>query len=411
MNPGAGLAVAPLNAVTAARQNRTAVLETVQRAGSVARPNLVEVTGLTPGTISNVVRDLIELRLVRATGEVAPRRKAMAGAPSPMLALDGSWHRVLSVHQGVSRILIGGHDLEGRVLASKELPAVRGETPDDVITRVAGALQKLIADEGWSDRQVRGIGVGAVGLVDPETGGIRAAPNIGWVEVPLRERLEASLDWPVAVRNNVHAMAIGECRFAGVPERQAVYVYVGTGIGSGIIADSQVQRGAHGAAGELGHLLVPGGARCSCGKTGCLETVAAEPAIARRAEIQGPPKAAVAQVVQRAAEGDETARTLLREVGESLGLAMSQVTEILDPGAIVVNGIVAEAGEGFLRPLAESLRRNTFAARGRQVDVRAASFGRQAGMIGAAALALETFVYNPRSELFAERAGRSAWES
>lgn len=397
--------------MTAARQNRAAVLEAVQRAGSMSRPRLVESTGLTPATISNVVRDLVEWRLVRATGELAPRRKAVAGAPSPLLGLDSSWHRVLSVHQGVSRILLGGHDLAGHVLVSQELPGIRGEGLQALIGRVADGLRRLVRQQGWAREQVRGVGVGAVGLVDPESGGIRAAPNLRWTDVPLRQKLESALEWPVVVRNNVHAMAVGECRFAGVVERHAVYVYVGTGIGSGIIADGRVQGGAHGAAGELGHLLVPGGGPCSCGKRGCLETVAAEPAIARRAEIGGPPKVAVDRVVRLAVAGDGTALSLLHDVGESLGLAMAQVTEILDPGAIIVNGIAGEAGEPFLAPLAEALRRNTFGARGRQVAVRTAAFGRQAGMLGAAALALEAFVYSSDAELIAERRGRAAWGS
>jgi predicted NBD/HSP70 family sugar kinase len=350
----------------------------------------------------------MEWRLVRATGELAPRRQATAGAPSPLLGLDRSWHRVLSVHQGVSRILLGGHDLAGRLLVTDELPGIRDERPEALIGRVAERLRTLVRLQGWDREQVRGVGVGAVGLVDPETGGVRAAPNLGWIDVPLRERLQSELPWSVTVRNNVHAMAVGECRFAGVAERHAVYVYVGTGIGSGIIADGRVEGGAHGAAGELGHLLVPGGFRCSCGKTGCLETVAAEPAIARRAEIQGPPKRAMDLIVQRAAAGDAGALRLLHDAGESLGLAMAQVTEILDPGAIIVNGIAAEAGEAFLAPLGDALARNTFAARGRQVDVRTATFGRQAGMMGAAALALETFVYSSQAELFADRRGRAA---
>jgi predicted NBD/HSP70 family sugar kinase len=397
--------------VTAARQNRAAVLEAVQRAGSISRPRLVESTGLTAATISNVVRDLIEWRLVRTTGELAPRRKSAAGAPSPLLGLDSSWHRVLSVHQGVSRILLGGHDLAGRLLVSSDLPGIRDERPDALVGRIVERLRSLVLQQGWDEDQVRGVGVGAVGLVDPETGGVRAAPNLGWIDVPLREQLQSELPWPVTVRNNVHAMAIGECRFAGVPERQAVYVYVGTGIGSGIIADGRVEGGAHGAAGELGHLLVPGGGKCTCGKTGCLETVAAEPAIALRAEIEGPPKPAVDRVVKLAVAGDAGALRLLHDVGESLGLAMAQVTEILDPGAIIVNGIATEAADAFLAPLAEALTRNTFAARGRQVAVRTATFGRQAGMLGAAALALEAFVYSPEAEFFADRRARAVWGS
>jgi predicted NBD/HSP70 family sugar kinase len=211
------------------------------------------------------------------------------------------------------------------------------------------------------------------------------------------------------VRNSVHAMAVGECRFTGVEERHAVYTYVGTGIGAGIIAEGRVQLGAHGAAGELGHLLVPGGGRCRCGKTGCLETVAAERATARGAEMDGPPKAALDRVVRLAAAGDWSAISLLHDVGESLGLAIAQVTEILDLGAVIVSDIAAEAGDTFLAPMAEALRRNTFAARGRQVAVRAAAFGRQASLLGAAALALESFVYSAQAELFGERAGRPGW--
>src|ERR671933_2678565 len=136
--------VLPLNAVTAARQNRAAVLEAIQRAGSASRAHLAQLTGLTPATISNVVRDLVEWRLVQATGELAPRRKAGAGAPSPLLGLDSSWHRVLSVHQGVSRVLLGGHDLAGGVLASIELPALAGESPEGLIGRVVEGLRALV---------------------------------------------------------------------------------------------------------------------------------------------------------------------------------------------------------------------------------------------------------------------------
>jgi hypothetical protein len=181
-----------LNAVISARQNRAAVLEAIQRAGAVSRPRLVEATRLTPATISNVVRDLVEWRLVRATRELAPRRKAVAGAPSPLLGLDDSWHRVLSVHQGVSKVLVGSHDLRGRVLASAELRTVRGEGPEALISRVLEALRTLADEQGWTVEQVRGVGVGAVGLVDPDTGAVRAAPNLGWTNVPLRDRLEGA---------------------------------------------------------------------------------------------------------------------------------------------------------------------------------------------------------------------------
>jgi glucokinase len=236
---------------------------------------------------------------------------------------------------------------------------------------------------------------------------VRAAPNLGWLDVPLAALLREALHLPVLIRNNVHAMAAGEVRFAGVGERNAVYVYVGTGIGAGIIIDGRVHEGMHGAAGEIGHLIVAGGGACTCGKMGCLETVAAEPAIVRLAGKRDPHtggyKPAVARIVDSALRGNRHAIEQLTRIAESLGVALAQVVEIVDPGAVILNGVIAEAGDVLLRPLADALHRSAFAARGRSVAVRAARFGRQAGMIGAATLALDEYVYQPHAELFAQR--------
>lgn len=402
----------PHNAVTAGRANRALVLEVIQREGPISRRLLVQRTRLTPATISNVVRDLVQLNLVRDTGRFAPRLKSGAGAPSPLIGLDGSWHRVLSIHQGVSRVLIGGHDLAGRVLASQELPVRSGEPAAEAVARMAGGARRLVDSQGWTENQVRGVGVGAVGLVDVDTGTVRTAPNLGWVDVPVRDLLEAALGWPVVVQNNVHAMARGQQRFTGPEEGDAVYLYVGYGIGSGLLTGGRIYRGAHAAAGEIGHLYVPGGGPCTCGKTGCLETVAAEPAIASRARrLDGAwpsgDKEAVGELVRLAPDRPEYA-AILTDAAKALGRALAQVCEVFDPGVVLLNGIVAEAGELFLGPLAAAMRESTFAAGVREIEVRRASFGRQAGMIGAAATALDAFVYNPQAELLTERGGRPA---
>lgn len=395
--------IGPANAVNSGRSNRALVLAEVQRRGAVSRAQLSRVTGLTPASITNVVRDLVELRLLTDTGRPVPRRRPGAGAPSTLIELDLGWHRVLAVHQGVSRIRLGACDLAGNLLKAEELPVVAGEAWSSTMVRIADGLQRLVAVQGWQPAQVRGVGVGAVGLVDPMTGVVRAAPNLGWFDVPLRGYLEHALGLPVVVHNNVHAMAVGERRQGGLTEENAIYVYVGTGIGSGIVAAGRVFGGAHGSAGEIGHLSVPGGLRCSCGKRGCLETVAAEPAVARRAGVKGPPKKAVEAVVRGAVAGEPEMRSVVEWAGGALGNALAQVAEIIDPAAIVVNGILVEAGDLFLKPLAERVIALTFAARGRLIDIRPARFGRQAGLVGAGAIALEAFVHDPRSDLLSGR--------
>lgn len=406
MNVGAAAAPGPSNAVSSGRSNRALILREVQRRGAVSRAQLARVTGLTPATITNGVRDLIELQVLADSGEAPPRRRA--GAPSTLVTLNRRWHRVLAVHQGVSRIRLGACDLAGAIVASEELAVITGEPWTRTLERVVARLRALQRSNDLTRERVRGVGVGAVGLVDPETGAVRAAPNLGWFDVPLREHLERALGLPVSVRNNVHAMAAAERRLGGLDEETAIYVYVGTGIGSGLLVEGRVFGGSHGAAGEIGHLSVPGGTACSCGKRGCLETVAAEPAVARRAAIGGPHKEAVAKVVGRALAGDREMRRHVRWAGHALGNALAQVAEIVDPSAIVVNGILVEAGDIFLKPLAAQVVARTFAARGRLIAIRPALLGRKAGLAGAGAVALEAFVHDPGHDLLASRRGQVA---
>lgn len=419
MNVSVTWEAGPANATRAGRFNRAQLLRLVRDRGTVSRPELGRLTGLTGGTVSNAVRDLIQLRLVHETGSIAPRARSEAGAPARLLALDREWYRLLAVHQGVSRLLIGASDIAGRLVERRQLELIRGEPWQATADRLAESLLTLVSDSGWETWQVRGVGVAAVGLVDPGSGVVRHAPNVGWRNAALRERLSGRLPWPVIVRNNVHAMAIGEQRLRPFDAGLAIYVYVGTGIGSGIVFAGRLLEGAHGAAGELGHLAVPEGKQCSCGKTGCLETVAAEPAIARQAVALAPRlgrglggrlgdltsgrhKAVVHRLAASAVAGDAAALKLVADAGRSLGLALSQATEILDPGVILVNGTIVEAGDLFLAPLSAALHEHAFGLRGRQIEVRAASFGSEAGLIGAATLAMDEFIYQLEAQILSE---------
>ncbi|MFZ0216833.1 MAG: ROK family protein [Candidatus Dormiibacterota bacterium] len=386
------------------------ILEAVQRAGAISRSQLVGLTRLTPATITNAVRELLDLHLLAETGRHAPRPESRAGAPSFLLTLDDSRYRVLALHQGVSLLRLGVVDIAGQVLATSVLHTISEEAPRRTVARIAKGLRALSARTELTEGQVLGLGVGAVGLVEPESGNVHAAPNLGWTDVPLGRWLAEELGIPVVVRNNVHGMAAGELRFTGIPERHALYVYVGYGIGAGIVVDGRVLDGAHGAAGELGHLVVPGGGACTCGKVGCVETVAAERAIVRRAAaIVGTPEAlpgtkeAVERLVRLAVAGDSGARSVLAEVAEALGQAVAQAVEVVDPRVVILGGTITEAGDLVLTPLAEALHRTAFSVRGRRVEVRVAARQQQAGLVGAATLALDELLYNPDSMLFADR--------
>lgn len=397
----------PVNATRAGRLNRVQLLDAVQQAGTISRTELVRVTGLTPATITNAVRELIDRRLLEETGRVAPRLAARAGAPRYLLALNLDHLRVLAVHQGVTGTRLGIVDLAGTLRAEATLDNLPGEPPRAAVGRIVDGLRALVAREGVAPERLAGVGVGAVGLVDPGRDSVRTAPNLGWSEVPLGPWLAAELGLPVVVRNNVHGMAAGELRVRGVPEPCALYVYVGFGIGGAVVAGGRVLEGAHGAAGEVGHLAVKGGGSCTCGKTGCLETVASERVLAEHAHALGaggpvPAKPAVRRLVELAEGGNQDARQVVDGAARALGEALAQAVEILDVGAVIMSGEIARARRTLLEPLGATLRESAFAVRGRRVEVRAAAVTNP-GLVGAATLALDAFVFHPEAEILAER--------
>jgi glucokinase len=249
--------------------------------------------------------------------------------------------------------------------------------------------------------------VGAPGPLDPWSGIIYSPPNLpGWDAMPLKSLLEEALGLPVMVANDANLAALGEHRFgAGRGCRHLVYMTISTGIGGGIIADGQLLLGAKGLAGEIGHTTVSSrGTLCGCGNRGCLEAVAAGPAIAaagaraarsgRSAMLSamagGAPTAVTSEMVVRAAgQSDPEARRILRRAGSLIGLGLANIAHITDPQAIIVGGGVAMgAGALLLEPARVEFRRRVMPPY-RDIPIVPAVLGDDAGLAGAAALAFD----------------------
>lgn len=292
-------------------------------------------------------------------------------------------------------------DRRGKVLGGGRRPTGAARGPDGILADIAACLNEdLLAA---AKRPVLGVGVGVAGQVDPETGAVRRAPNLGWNDFPLRERLEEAIGLPVRVINDVQAATYGEWTCgAGRGARDLVCLFVGTGIGGGVVSGGSLIRGCGGSAGELGHTIIErNGPRCTCGNQGCLEAFAGGWAIARRAReaVEGRPDEGrtllalaggasgdltAELVVQAAREGDALAARLMHETGQALGVGVASILNAFNPCMVILGGGVIEGMPELVGIAEAEARRRALGAALRGLEVLKASLVNQAGAVGAA---------------------------
>ncbi|WP_334328399.1 ROK family glucokinase [Companilactobacillus sp. HBUAS59699] len=252
--------------------------------------------------------------------------------------------------------------------------------------------------------QFSGIGLGSPGTINFKEGTIKGAFNLNWTDAvyPVRD-IEAGTGIPVTIENDANVAALGErWKGAGNNADDVVFVTLGTGVGGGIIANGQLLHGANGAAGEIGHVTVdPHGFMCTCGKRGCLETIASATGIVhvardRASEYAGDSELkamlddgqdiSAKDVFDLAKTGDDLAIIVADYVCDSLGFALANIANSLNPKYVVIGGGVSAAGDFLLNKVEKAMRANEFATIKDSTEVRLASLGNGAGVIGAASL-------------------------
>lgn len=308
---------------------------------------------------------------------------------------------MIGIDIGGTKIAAGVVDESGKILAS-----VRRPSPSDSRKKMIKTCAELVS-ELTADFKVEGIGAGAPGFVDGGRSTVLFTPNVAWKNEPLGEKLADATGLPTVIENDANCAAWAEVRFgAARGAKNAVVVTVGTGIGGGVIIDGNLVRGARGLAGEIGHLKVKQiGRRCGCGQFGCWERYGSGRALVHEArelaqyaaaragrllELAGgyPADITGLHVSQAAAEGDPAAIECFEIVGTWLGFGMADLAAILEPEVFVLAGGVSEAGELLRAPAVRALDKNLTAHAYRPApQVRLASLGNDAGIIGAADLA------------------------
>jgi N-acetylglucosamine repressor len=292
-------------------------------------------------------------------------------------------------------------------LDSKPLKRLKGKVfdtaPESVATLIEEIISRLISDR--EPGTVIGYGIGLPGLLDLDHGIVRFAANLGWRDVPLQSLLEHRLGGPVKIANRVKLAALGEWQHrANDSVDDLVYISVGTGIGASMVIGRSLQSGVSDSAGEIGHITVdPNGALCSCGNRGCLETVAAWPAIISRLRQQIEAGAqsilgewvddladlTMAMVIVAFIERDPLTVEVIRQAGRYLGIAIATMVNLLNPRLVIVGGPLALTGDLFLHSIIETVQQRALPVSVAAVDILLSELGRDAVPIGAAALVLE----------------------
>ncbi|HCC32955.1 MAG TPA: glucokinase [Clostridiales bacterium] len=315
----------------------------------------------------------------------------------------------LAIDLGASHLSVGLVDGAGRLHRPRVFDLPPSADPAKILSQVKAAARRLLAEQRSEASPAIGVGIGVAGLVDPRARRVLSAGNLGWTGIDVGSVLEQSLGLPVRADNDARLATLAEALYGAGRGCSSLFgVWMGTGIGGGIILGGRVIRGVSGTAGEIGHLtLVEDGPECSCGNRGCLETLAAGPAIAAagrealaRAQREGmrsalcelcgdDPAAVSCRLLATAADqGNPEACAVFARAGTHLGIALAGVVNLLNPEKIVVGGGVAGAGEHLLGPARRELARRALTAPGAAVRVVPAQFRDTGVLVGAGALVL-----------------------
>ena len=357
------------------------------------RAELALTTGLARSTVAARIDALIASGLVGAAGEA----NSSGGRPPSRFAFNPAARAVMAVDVGATHVIVAVTDLSGHVVAERRLAQDVADGPEPVLGRVVKEGLALLEQSGRGPQDLAGVGIGLPGPVEHATGRPVKPPIMpGWDGFDVVRYVQRSLPVPVLVDNDVNIMALGE-RTAHWPDHENfLFIKVATGIGSGIISNGELQRGANGTAGDLGHVRVPRGddVLCRCGNYGCLEALASGPALAAELTRQGVPASKGSDVLRLVAAGNVQAVQALRQAGRDVGDVLATVVNLLNPSVIVLGGSLGQAGEHLMAGVREVVYRRSLPLATSHLRIALSVAGDQAAILGASQLVTQ-YVLSP----------------
>ena len=379
--------MAPLNHLASARLdlNDGRLIRIVRDSKAITRADLVDVTGWARSTVTRRVDALLDLGLLSAGGEAA----SSGGRRPALLQFNGSAGMILAADLGITHSRIAAVDLLGNpVVQPQDVDIDLSAGPADTYPELLAILQRQLVDDAAAPLAAV---VGIPAPIDALSGRPTNPPILSrWHNYPLREALQDAFGIPVFVEKDVNLMALGEQRGAWPQAQSLVYVKVGTGIGSGIVLNGELYRGATGSAGDIGHIQLEehGSTLCRCGRRGCLESVAGGGALATRMRALGRDADTTRDVTALLHHGDAEAKSLVREAGQLIGEVLAGVISFANPDVVALGGdlgpepllLGAARAQVVSRPLELATK---------DLEFVAGALGPDAGIRGAAALSID----------------------
>ncbi|WP_184530490.1 ROK family protein [Variovorax sp. Sphag1AA] len=377
------------------------LLETTFWSAGNSRHGMAEQLGFSKSKANALIAGLVEQGLLSEIG----LQRSTGGRRPESLQLHAGLGVLVGVDIGATSLDVAVLAPDLTVLAHHAEPADVREGPGVVLARVRGLIKELLARAGFTAKQVLGIGIGVPGPVNFEIGQLVNPPLMpAWDSFSIRDYLREDYAAPVFVDNDVNLMALGELWRLKRSLSNFLVIKVGTGIGCGIVCHGEVYRGAAGSAGDVGHICVDQeGPRCHCGNLGCVEAMAAGPAITRMAvqAAEAGESAALAEclrtqgrieaidVGQASRAGDAAANAIVQRAGNLIGQMLASIVNFFNPSHVFIGGGITRIGPLFLAAVRQSVYQRSLALSTRHLEIQYTPLEGQAGLIGAGVLAMQ----------------------
>ncbi|MCO8275121.1 ROK family protein [Actinoplanes sp. TRM 88003] len=342
------------------------------------RTAIAQVTGLARSTVGQRLDTLFDAQLIRESPESLPSR----GRPSRVLELNPRAGVIISVDVGEDRTRMAILDLNMAIIGDRVEKLKLGDGPEVLLDRITALVRELIVQQGLEQTAVAGFGLGLPAPVDYEAGRVMGwSVMSGWENYDIRRHLRRSWPVPVLIDNDVNLLTLAEHRRFWPSARHLFFVKAGTGVGSGMVIDGAVNRGAQGAAGDIGHAHVAGfgDPQCRCGNVGCLESLVGGWALARDLG-EGHDARDIAERLRR---GDSAAVAALRNAGRIMGESVAYATSLLNPDVIVLGGLLGSTGDDLMAGIRQVVYQRSLPLATRRLQIVPTRFKSRAGIAGA----------------------------